>query len=333
MKVLVTGGLGFIGSHTVIDLVQAGHQVVVVDNDSSGIPNARKHIEALTDGQNIKFITCDISKDYLLLRGIFSKEHFDAIVHLAASKSVVESMMYPDVYYENNVKSTQDIVQLAVYFKVPKMVFSSSAAVYPSSSSPCIEDFVFGEDAGKCLSVYGQTKVLNEKDLKSIVSCIPNASVTIFRYFNVIGGHNSGLLNDESTYNIVPNIIRSINHPGRVLSVYKSPSYTFDGTCIRDYVHVEDVAQLNADILNKETMGYNIYNVGSGIGVSTGDLIKMFEHFSEVSIPTKYLGSRDGDRTFLVADISKIKKELGWTPIYILSDMVYHALHSCPTYY
>lgn len=330
MKVLVTGGLGYIGSHTVVALVEAGHQVIVVDNGSSNIPDAHNRINSLIDGRNVTFVTCDISNDYLLLRGIFSKENLDAVIHLAACKSVEQSMLYPDKYFNNNVRATQDIAQLAIYFKVPKIVFSSSAAVYPLSSESCIEDVVIDEE-NTHLSVYGKTKLLSERDLKPIIACVPNSSVTVFRYFNVIGNHHSGLLLDTSLHNLVPNIIRALIPPGDKLSVYKAPTPTLDGTCIRDYVHVLDVARLNVEALHKNIKGYNVYNVGSGVGTSTKELIALFEAFSGLKIPYKMLPAREGDTTYLVADISKAKRDLGWVPHYSLPDMVTSVLGSCPT--
>ncbi len=330
MKVLVTGGLGYIGSHTVVALAEAGHQVIVVDNGSSNIPDAHNRINSLIDGRNVTFVTCDISNDYLLLRGIFSKENLDAVIHLAACKSVEQSMLYPDKYFNNNVRATQDIAQLATYFKVPKIVFSSSAAVYPLSSESCIEDAVINEEDTH-LSIYGKTKILSERSLQSVATCVSGASVTIFRYFNVIGSHCSGLLFDMSPHNLVPNIVKAIILPGNSLSVYKAPTPTIDGTCIRDYVHVEDIARLNVEVLSREAVGCNVYNVGLGLGVSTKELIALFESLSGVNIPYKMLPPREGDQACIVADISKIKRDLGWAPYHSLPIMVASALRSCPT--
>ena len=311
MKILVTGGLGFIGSHTCCELLNEGYDLVVVDNLSNSKIDVVNKIKTIT-GKDFDFYQDDVC-DEVALEKIFSENQIDAVIHFAAYKAVGESVKLPIMYYENNLGSTLKLCKVMKRHNCKKFVFSSSATVYGSPESlPIREDFPLSTT-----NPYGTTKLMIEQILKDIVISDPEFSVIVLRYFNPIGAHESGLIGENPNgipNNLMPYIARVANKELEILSVFGDDYDTHDGTGVRDYIHVVDLAKGHLKALEKSNnaLGINYYNLGTGTGYSVLDLVKAFEKVNGVEVPYKIVERRAGDIAACYADPSKAYNELGW---------------------
>ena len=307
MKILVTGGTGYIGSHTVVELQNQGHQVEILDNLFNSKITVLDKINQIT-GQTPVFQKID------LLDHPKIHELFDAVIHFAGLKAVAESIEQPLRYYENNVTGTLNLLKCMAEFKVNKIIFSSSATVYGSTNSGKLDESM--TTGVGITNPYGETKHVIEKILKSEVIARPELSVVILRYFNPVGAHISGLLGEDPNgipNNLMPVVMRVAEGKIKELQVYGDDYDTPDGTCIRDYIHVVDLANGHLAALKAtDTPGAKIYNLGSGKGSSVLEIIKAFEEASGKPLSYRITDRRPGDLAEIFADPSKAKRELDW---------------------
>ena len=319
MKILVTGGLGFIGSHTVVELLEAGDEVVVVDNLYNSSIDVCDKIKEIT-GKSFSFYQEDVCNEEKLDE-IFLKEKPEAVIHFAAYKAVGESVKEPIMYYQNNLMSTLTVCKVMLKHNCNKFVFSSSATVYGSPKSlPIREDFPLSTT-----NPYGSTKLMNEQILKDISIANPDFSVVVLRYFNPIGAHKSGLIGEKPNgipNNLMPYIVRVATGELEILSVFGDDYDTPDGTGVRDYIHVVDLAKGHLCAIKHAKPGINYYNLGTGVGYSVLDLVKNFEKINGVKVPYKIVGRRSGDIASCYADPTKAYRELGWKAEYGIEDMM-----------
>jgi len=318
MKVLVTGGCGYIGSHTILELLNENMEVVVVDNLSNSKREVIDSIKKIT-GKTVKFYEYDM-KDYDKLESIFKVEKIDSVIHFAGLKAVGESVEKPLLYYENNLLSTINLLNCMKKYDVKKLVFSSSATVYGSPKSlPIYEDFPLSTT-----NPYGTTKLMIEMILKDLYYADNTFDITILRYFNPIGADKSGLLGEDPNgipNNLMPYIVKVATGKLPILSIYGSDYDTVDGTGVRDYIHVCDLAHGHLLSLKNEKKGLKIYNLGTGKGTSVLELVNMFERVNKVHINKQIVGRRDGDVSSCYAANDKAHEELGFTCKYTLEDM------------
>lgn len=320
MKILVTGGAGYIGSHTAVELLNAGYEVIIVDNLCNSSSIVLDRIKEIT-GKNIKFYQID-TRDEAKLREVFKENKIDAVIHFAALKAVGESVEKPYEYYHNNLINTLTVLGVMREFGVDKFVFSSSATVYGSPKTcPIKEDFPLSTT-----NPYGSTKLMIENMLRDICKANENFNVAILRYFNPIGAHESGKIGEEPNgipNNLMPYITKVAIGKLKELSVFGNDYDTADGTGVRDYIHVVDLALGHVKALEKlnQNPGLVTYNLGTGKGYSVLDLVKAFEKASNVKIPYKIVGRRAGDIATCYADATKAEKELGWVAKYDVDKM------------
>jgi UDP-glucose 4-epimerase len=311
--ILVTGGLGYIGSHVVVDLLKNGYEVVVVDNLSNSYISVFEKIKEITKKDFPLFIG-NFSKKKTLKR-IFENYDIEAVIHLAGFKSVKDSTSQPLKYYNNNIVGTIKLLEVMEEFNCKKIIFSSSATVYGyQENQPIKEDAVLEE----ATNPYGKSKQIIENILKDL----KDWDVTILRYFNVIGAHLSGKIGDNprsKVNNLIPIINEVLDKKRPYLEVFGSDYQTYDGTCIRDYVHVMDIAKSHRLSLNKK--GYNVYNLGTGKGYSVLEIIETYEKVNKVKIPYKIVSRREGDLDITYADTQKALEELNFKCDYNLKDM------------
>lgn len=317
MKVLVTGGCGYIGSHTVCELLKNNYEVVIIDNFSNSKKDVMTKIETLT-GKSAKLYVGDVC-DKSLLEEIFSKEKIEAVIHFAGYKAVGESVQKPLMYYENNLISTLYLLEIMNKYNCKKFVFSSSATVYGTPKElPIKESFPLSTT-----NPYGTTKLMIEMMLKDIYKANPDMSITILRYFNPIGNEETGLLGESPNgipNNLMPYIVRVATGKLECLSVFGDDYDTKDGTGVRDYIHVVDLAKGHVLALEK-AKDLSIYNLGTGEGYSVLDLVKTFERVNNVKVNYKIVGRRAGDIAACYADNTKAREELGFAPSKTLEDM------------
>lgn len=312
MAILVTGGAGYIGSHTCIELLNAGYEVIILDNFYNSKRESLRRIKELS-GKDFKFYECDI-RDRAGLDKIFAAEKVDAVIHFAGLKAVGESCVKPLEYYENNVGGTVTLCEAMRDAGVKKMVFSSSATVYGMNNiSPLREDMV----AGGTTNPYGTTKYMIEIILQDLVKADDEWAVTLLRYFNPIGAHKSGRIGEDPNgipNNLMPYITQVAIGKRPELSVYGDDYDTHDGTGVRDYIHVVDLALGHVKAVEKilGKSGVDIYNLGTGVGYSVLDVVKAFEKASGVKLNYKIVDRRPGDIATCYSDPSKALKELGW---------------------
>lgn len=319
---LITGGAGYIGSHTVLTLIDAGHQVLVLDNLCNSCHESIERLEHLAH-TSIEFIEGDI-RDTPLLEEIFSRYDIDAVVHFAGLKSVANSVQQPLDYYANNVVGTLNLCQVMARYNVFKLVFSSSATVYGEPSQiPIFEDLGTGEPA----SPYGRSKLMIEQLLSDLARSEPRWSIALLRYFNPIGAHESGLIGEDPTgkpNNLLPCVTQVAI--GRIpeLTVFGNDYPTVDGTCVRDYIHVVDLAEghLKALHLLQGDPGIHVWNLGTGIGYSVLQIIRSFEDVTGITIPYQIAPRRPGDIAQCWADVNKARRELGWCARRNLTQMI-----------
>lgn len=320
MNILVTGGAGYIGSHTAVELLNAGYEVIIVDNLCNSSSIVLDRIKEIT-GKNIKFYQID-TRDEAKLREVFKENKIDAVIHFAALKAVGESVEKPYEYYHNNLINTLTVLGVMREFGVDKFVFSSSATVYGSPKTcPIKEDFPLSTT-----NPYGSTKLMIENMLRDICKANENFNVAILRYFNPIGAHESGKIGEEPNgipNNLMPYITKVAIGKLKELSVFGNDYDTPDGTGVRDYIHVVDLALGHVKALEKlnQNPGLVTYNLGTGKGYSVLDLVKAFEKASNVKIPYKIVGRRAGDIATCYADATKAEKELGWVAKYDVDKM------------
>ncbi len=320
MSVLVTGGAGYIGSHTVIDLTENGFEPVVVDNLCNSKRVALDRVEQIT-GKKIKFYEYDVC-DIERLREIFRNETIDAVIHFAGLKAVGESVRKPLEYYRNNLISTLNLVQVMREFGCRNLVFSSSATVYGQPKSvPIREDFALSTT-----NPYGATKLMIEDMLRDIYKADPSLNIALLRYFNPIGAHASGLIGEDPNgvpNNLMPYITQVAIGKLPRLNVFGDDYPTHDGTGVRDYIHVLDLAHGHILALNKlrTDCGLVTYNLGTGHGYSVLDMVKAFERVSGKAIPYTVGPRRAGDIAECYADPSLALREIGFSCRYGLDDM------------
>lgn len=312
MAILVTGGTGYIGSHTVVDLLNHNYDVVIVDNYVNSKPEVLNRIFKIT-GKNPRFYeinVCDEEK----MRELFNKEKFTDIIHFAGLKSVGESVEKPELYFSNNVGSSKVLLKLMAEFDVRNIVFSSSATVYGTPDHvPLKED----DKVGGCTNPYGQTKLDIEFLLKDYAKEHPEANIAILRYFNPIGAHASGLIGEDPQgipNNLMPYITQVAVGKRPFLNVFGDDYETPDGTGIRDYIHVVDLASGHLAALRKleSKPGLVIYNLGTGKGTSVLDLVKAFQKANSLKIAYEIKPRRPGDVAINYADATKAFNEMGW---------------------
>ena len=321
MAILVTGGAGYIGSHTVVELQNAGHEAVVLDNLSNSSEKVLKRVEKLT-GKAVPFYKADIL-DREALKKIFEAEKPDAVIHFAGLKAVAESVQKPWEYYENNISGTLTLVDVMRRHGVKNIIFSSSATVY---GDPAFVPITEECPKGQCTNPYGWTKSMLEQILTDIQKADPAWNVILLRYFNPIGAHKSGTIGENPNgipNNLMPYITQVAVGKLPQLSVYGDDYDTPDGTGVRDYIHVVDLALGHVKALKKiqENAGLKIYNLGTGVGYSVLDVVKNFEAASGVRIPYVIKGRRPGDIASCYAQAALAKEELGWEAQYGIREM------------
>ena len=325
MYVLVTGGAGFIGSHTVVELLQAGYEVVIIDNFSNSSPLVLSRIEEIT-GKRPLLIEGDI-RDRALLDDVFKQHEIDAVVHFAGLKAVGESVQKPLEYYDNNVSGSVVLFEAMRDAGVKRLVFSSSATVYGDPEEiPISENCPIGVPTNP----YGMSKLMVERILQDLVVAEADFSVGLLRYFNPIGAHESGLIGENPNgipNNLLPYVTQVAIGKLAQLSVFGSDYPTVDGTGVRDYIHVVDLAKGHLAALDylKGTVGCHVWNLGTGQGYSVLQIIEAFEKATGVSVPYKLVERRAGDIAECWSNPAKAKDELGWEAAYGLEDMMRHS--------
>ena len=313
MSILVTGGAGYIGSHTVVELMNAGKEVVVLDNLCNSSPKSLDRVKQIT-GKNVKFYQGDVM-DPLLLQKIFNENQITSVIHFAGLKAVGESVQKPTEYYMNNITGSLVLIQEMRKASVWNFVFSSSATVY---GDPEIIPITENCQVGGTTNPYGTSKLMVEQILTDIAKTEPRFSFTILRYFNPVGAHESGLIGEDPNgipNNLLPYISQVAIGKLPQLSVFGSDYPTHDGTGIRDYIHVVDLAIGHLKALNRHEndAGLHIYNLGTGIGYSVLDMVHAFEKANDINIPYKLVERRPGDIATCYSDPSLAAKELNWT--------------------
>ena len=336
MKILLTGGAGFIGSHTCVELCEAGHEPVIVDNYVNSCEEAVHRVEQIV-GHSVPHYKADV-RDAEAMHHIFSENDFDCVVHFAGLKAVGESVAQPLRYYRNNLDSTLTLCEVMQAHDVKRIVFSSSATVY--GNQPVVP---YREDMPSigCTNPYGWTKFMIEKILEGQFNADPEWSVVLLRYFNPIGAHPSGLIGEDPSgipNNLMPYIAKVAVGELEKLSVFGNDYPTPDGTGVRDYIHVVDLAKGHVkacDFASGRT-GCEVINLGTGHGYSVLDLVNTFQSVNQVKIPYVITSRRPGDIAENYADPAKAKKLLGWTAEKTLEDMcrdTYHFQHLNPRGY
>ena len=322
MKILVTGGCGYIGSHTVVELLNNNYEVIVIDNLVNSKKNVIDSVEKIT-GKNVIFYEGNV-QDEILLDKIFSSHKIDAVIHFAGLKAVGESVEKPLEYYQNNLDSTLVLLKVMKKNNVKRIIFSSSATVYGNNKNvPFKESY----EIGGTTNPYGTTKLFIEHILNDLSISDPNFSIVILRYFNPIGAHKSGLIGDNPNgipNNLMPYICKVAIGELPQLNVFGNDYPTKDGTGVRDYIHVVDLAIGHVKAINKvlNDVGVHIYNLGTGVGYSVLEIVKNFEKENNVTIPYVIQKRREGDIAECYADVSKARDELKFVCQYGIEDMV-----------
>ena len=310
MNILVTGGAGYIGSHTILELIKAGHTPISVDNYSNSSPEVMNRLNQIS-GQKIPHYDCDAT-DKQALSKVFAKHNIDAVIHFAALKAVGNSVESPLDYYFNNLTSLINLLDITNKTNVNKIIFSSSATVYGLPKTMPINE---SAPANHATNPYGWTKIMAEQILQDYSTANHQAEVTLLRYFNPVGAHPSGLIGEDPKdvpSNLMPYIAQVASGRLKQLAVHGGDYNTPDGSGVRDYIHVIDLAQGHVAALNKSAPGVNVYNLGTGKGVSVLEAIKAFEKASGQKIPYKISSRRAGDVATCYADPSKAERELNW---------------------
>ena len=321
MAILVTGGAGYIGSHTVVELQNSGYDVIVCDNLSNSSRTSLERVKMIT-GKDVPFYLADI-RDRDALNEIFEKEQIDSVIHFAGLKAVGESVAKPWEYYDNNITGTLTLIDVMRKHNVKNIIFSSSATVYGIPEySPITEDF----PKGQCMHPYGWTKSMLEQILSDMHTSDPSWNVVILRYFNPIGAHKSGLIGEDPSgipNNLMPYVTQVAVGKRPELGVFGNDYNTHDGTGVRDYIHVVDLAVGHVKALRmiEGNAGLKIYNLGTGTGYSVLDIVHNFEDATGVPVPYSIKPRRPGDIDIYYASPKKAKDELGWEAQYGVKEM------------
>ena len=321
MKVLLTGGAGYIGSHTIVEMCAAGHDVVVVDNFCNSSPKSIARVEKII-GKKVPLYEADVADEAAMDRIFAAEKNIEAVVHFAGLKAVGESVRMPLEYYENNLCSTFSLLRAMKKAGVNKIIFSSSATVYGTPDRcPITEE----SHTGNCSNPYGWTKYMIEQILTDYSRANPGFKVILLRYFNPVGAHKSGMIGEMPNgipNNLMPYITQVAVGKLKELSVYGNDYPTPDGTGVRDYIHVVDLARGHVAALGYEKEGVSVFNLGTGTGYSVLDMVNTFSRVNGVSVPYRIAPRRAGDIAACYADPTKAEKELGWHATHTLADMV-----------
>ncbi|MBP8098947.1 MULTISPECIES: UDP-glucose 4-epimerase GalE [Acinetobacter] len=321
-KVLVTGGAGYIGSHTCVELLNAGHDVVVLDNLSNSSKEALNRVQTLT-AKSVDFVEGDIL-DEVVLDQIFQNHQIDAVIHFAGLKAVGESQKIPLKYFENNISGSISLVQAMERANVFNLVFSSSATVYDEANiSPLNEDMPTGMPSNN----YGYTKLIVEQLLEKLAQADERWSIALLRYFNPVGAHKSGLMGEDPQgipNNLMPYVTQVAVGRREKLSIFGNDYDTVDGTGVRDYIHVVDLANAHLCALNNRlnAQGCRAWNIGTGNGCSVLEIKNTFERVNGIEIPFEFAPRREGDVATSFANNARAVQELGWTAKFGLEDML-----------
>ena len=318
-RVLVTGGTGYIGSHTVIELYKAGYEVDILDNLSNSKVGVLDKIEKLA-GKRPGFYEVDL-RDYEGMRKVFADGRYDLVLHFAGLKAVAESVEEPLKYYEQNVGGTINLLKCMKEYGVKKIVFSSSATVYGEQEAKQLSESA--QTGVGIANPYGKTKYMIEEILKDVAAADPEMSVVILRYFNPIGNHESGLIGEDPNgvpNNLMPIVMKVAKGEIAELMVYGDDYPTCDGSGVRDYIHVVDLARGHVVAIDGSGVGVSVYNLGTGKGTSVLEMVAVFEKTSGRKLPYKIVGRRPGDLAEVCADPSLAEKELGWKAKYTVED-------------
>ena len=324
-KILVTGGLGYIGSHTVVELQNDGYDVVVIDNLNNSSEQVKARIESIT-GKPFELLVGDVN-DTVALQGLFKKHSFDGVIHFAAYKAVGESVENPIMYYQNNVSGLISVLEAMNTFKVSNLIFSSSCTVYGAATDlPVTEDTLIQ----KAESPYGTTKILGEDIIQDFAKHKAFKSI-LLRYFNPVGAHPTAQIGELPLgvpSNLIPFVTQTAAGNRAQLTVYGDDYATIDGTCIRDYIHVVDLAKAHVKALNyadEMNKSVDVFNVGTGNGTTVLEVIRAFENINGIKLNYKIGPRRPGDIEQIWADTTKVSEALGWKPQYGVEDMMKHA--------
>ena len=321
MNILVTGGAGYIGSHTCVELLNAGYGVVVVDNLCNSNPKSLERVEALT-GKKVKFYEGDV-RDEALMRKIFQENEMSAVIHFAGLKAVGESVAQPWRYYDNNLNSTLVLTKVMGEAGVKRIIFSSSATVYSGDNEMPLRET---SRTGNCTNPYGWTKYMTEQILSGMCNADKEWSVVLLRYFNPIGAHESGRIGEDPRgipNNLMPYITQVAIGRRDHLSIFGNDYDTPDGTGVRDYIHVVDLAKGHVAAVKyvTENEGCEVFNLGTGTGYSVLDMVHAFEEANGVKVPYEIVARRPGDLATCYADPAKSAEVLGWKAEKNLVDM------------
>jgi UDP-glucose 4-epimerase len=324
-KILVTGGLGYIGSHTVVELQNDGYDVVVIDNLNNSSEQVKARIESIT-GKPFELLVGDVN-DTVALQGLFKKHSFDGVIHFAAYKAVGESVENPIMYYQNNVSGLISVLEAMNTFEVSNLIFSSSCTVYGAATDlPVTEDTLIQ----KAESPYGTTKILGEDIIQDFAKHKAFKSI-LLRYFNPVGAHPTAQIGELPLgvpSNLIPFVTQTAAGIRAQLTVYGDDYATIDGTCIRDYIHVVDLAKAHVKALNyadEMNKSVDVFNVGTGNGTTVLEVIRAFENINGIKLNYKIGQRRPGDIEQIWADTTKVSEALGWKPQYGVEDMMKHA--------
>ena len=321
MKILVTGGLGYIGSHLIVLLIEKGHEVICVDNLENSSIQVLEGIEAIT-GKKPHFEALDVCDESQMERLFFEHSNLQGIIHFAAHKAVGESVLEPLKYYKNNIGGLFNVLKHSTKNSIP-FIFSSSCTVYGQADILPIDE---NAPLKKAYSPYGNTKQIGEQIIQDCSLANENFNAILLRYFNPIGAHSSARIGEypqEIPQNLIPFLTQTVIGKHPILKVFGAEYDTLDGTCIRDYIHVIDLAEAHIESLNylissKNKASCEVYNVGTGKGISVLQLIKVFESVTGEKVPFEIVEPRQGDTVSAYADTSKIMNTLGWKPKYTL---------------
>lgn len=312
MKVFLAGGAGYIGSHTAVDLLDAGYEVIIADDYSNSCPEVINRIEQIT-GKNVSTYEID-AKDKVAVSKVFAENKIDCVIHFAGLKAVGESVEQPIKYYRNNIDTTLTLLECMAEAGVNNIVFSSSATVYGEENDmPCVETM----KRGSCTSPYGWTKYMMEQILEDVAKACPEMSVVLLRYFNPVGAHESGLIGEDPKgvpNNLMPYVTQVAVGKREKLTVFGGDYDTLDGTCRRDFIHVMDLAQAHVKAIEYagQHKGVEVFNVGTGTPYSVLDIINTFEKVNGVKVNYEIGPRRAGDLPEVWANVDKAAKVFGW---------------------
>ena len=319
MNILVTGGLGFIGSHTAVELIKNNHKVIIADNLINSKIEVLDKLFTIT-GIKPTFYQIDVT-DEAKVEEIFNNHEIDGVIHFAGLKAVGESVSKPLEYYYNNLVSTMVLSKMCVKYGIGKFVFSSSATVYGDQPSPLKEDM----ELKKTTNPYGETKAMSERILTDTSIANPNFTVSLLRYFNPVGAHESGLIGEDPNgipNNLLPFVTKVAKGELKKLNVFGNDYDTIDGTGVRDYIHVVDLAKGHVKAIENLGNGVNIYNLGTGRGTSVLELVNAFMKVNNIDVPYEIVGRRPGDIATCFADANKAERELNWKAELGIEEMV-----------